>query len=1355
MHQYLYLIAALLALLPLSTCTTYCIAPEDGEANAVCLTFTQFANSSRDLQSNTITLILQPGNYTLDAEIFIFNVSQFSMLGNASTVTASPLNFTIVCESQAKFSFEAVNSIFIHGLSFVGCGDNTFSGVDQLTINDTIFSGTEESPTAIMLKQTTASIISSDFVSNRNGRNENGTYGAITASMTSNVSIDDCLFQNNSADYGGAIYAELGSTVRLTKCIFSGNSAFSYGSSIHASASIISISECTFSDNGGGTGSHVISLFNGTEPTLISRTNFSNNSKVILSVFNDITMMNCDFDYNRVPGNMVYIEVRSSLSIEYEGIVLVDSSKITLNNTSFYANEATESGGILVLNNAELITTSNVAYKENKAYEGTVVMIDSTASFYGTVEFNNNLGALTAVMSNVEFSGITLFSDNTPSTRDNDVLRGGAATIYFGTLRFTGINTTFTGNRALNGGAIQAIESNVYITTVTTITNNTAQLGGGVFMNRASLFILANTSILSNLAEYGGGIYILSATIFVTSSKESTVHSLAITSNTAKSGGGLFLSSNAHIYLYHIDARPHNISTVLVSNSAKNGGAIYVRDDSIMGVCEADSSSDVIHCFFQVVDLFRERGSVELYFESNTASVSGPLLFGGLLDRCTVSLLANSSFFETDLGSLQFNGMSYLRNVSNIKNADCITSHPVSVCFCFEDEPNCSLKVQSVTEQKGRNFKVSVIAFDHVGHALNATVFSTLQLPTRGDLDEGLRSQTVDDFCTNLTFSVTSVDDHERIIIYADGPCGSAGPSNRTIEVTFSDCSCPPGFDVNPNQMNACECVCSEFLADHVSSCIMETETFTKIDNTWIGYTNTTDSGGLIISSFCPYEYCHPPPKSFSLPNGASLQCANNRAGDLCGGCAQGYSLAVNQLGCVKCDDLWPLYTALISLATLTVGTLTVIVILFLKLTVTAGTINGFIFSANILKPIFPYPSKKYPTYLISFFNLDIGLNVCFYDGFDTYTKTWLELLFPIYLIFIVVMVIIISECSSKFARFIGKRNPVETLATLIFLSYANLLQFTIFALSHGVLKFSNGDYERVWLPDANIIFFSAKHTIMFIAAIIVLALVLIYTLLLFSWQWLIRLPNWKIFAVIRNTKLHSFIEMYHIPHNAKHRYWTGLLLLIRIIVYLVAVSTSSSDSTANHFTIVTALTILFFLKSLTIRVYKVWPVDILESVLIAVTIILSASSWYANDNRILIAVTYTSTIVMGSLFIGVVVYHTNRYVFKYKFDIKEQLTKVCLKVRQRLQAAESRSNHNQEQEGVTTELPAHLRHLNVNRFGSILCIMDSPTSSDYNQLQQPEMSTERIKEPAPVQPTSSILEGPSPIPESSTVSSL
>ena len=1378
MHQHQCSAVALLALLHLSACRMYYIIPRSpGEAacpnNNTCVILNKVANSSHYFDSNT-TLNFLPGNHSLDVEISISNISELRMLTNDSPASSTNLTVTILCDSRARFNIEVVNKVFINGLSFIGCGDNTFSKVDQIVIEDSTFHGTEYSSTALVLNGiTSASIIRNAFVFNQIGSYHSIAYGnvsrvggALVATMTSNVSIDNSMFQNNSADHGGALYAEVGSRIMLKNCLFSRNSAVSNGGSIHAQQSIISINKCAFSDNRGSNGIQVISLLSGA--SAITETNFTNNSEVILMTLGSIMIKDCNFAHNKVPVSTVFSEASALIDINYGGILLVYTSQVTMTNNTFYANEAAESGGILVFVNATLMTNGNMELLENAAFEGVVVLVDSSALFNGPIKFKNNLGALSVLTSSVEFADITLFLNNTPSTRDHDTIRGGAATVYFGTLNFTGPIANFTDNNAINGGALYAAESTIYISSEVAITNNVAQnVGGGIFIYNTFLYILSNMTISGNQAEYGGGIHILSSAIVLTSSAESTFHSLTLASNTAiHLGGGLFFSSNSNLYIYHLDPRPHNITTILASNNAESGGAIYVRDDTNLALCEADSFAELTvnsECFFQVVDFYRQSGTLRLNFESNTANASGSVMFGGLLDRCLVTRLASSSFFDTDLGSssIQSNGISYLLNVSNLENLSSIASYPVSICFCSGNQPNCSLQVQPIEVQKGRNFTVSVIALDQAGHPLNATIITTLQSPT-GGLGEGQQSQMIGGYCTDLTLSVTSIEDYEEVIVYADGSCGDAGPSRRTIDVTFSKCLCPIGFDVNLQQTSICECVCTlePRIARHISNCSTKEGAFTKTDNSWIDYENNT---GFIISPSCPYDYCHPFASvsiNLNIPNGANSQCANNRAGILCGGCQLNFSLSVGQSRCIKCDNIWPVYTTFMTLAGLIVGILLVILILFLNLTVTTGTINGFIFSANILKAIFPFPRDGYQTYLISFLNLDAGLDACYYDGYNAYHRTWFELGFPLYLIFIVVMVIIISEYSSRFARFIGKRNPLETLATLIFLSYAKVLQFTINALSFGVLEYPNGFCETVWLPDANIGYFDVKHAIMFTVAIATLIVVFFYTLLLFSWQWILRCPSWKVFALIRNTKFHSFIEMYHSPHNMRHRYWTGLLLFIRMIVYLVAVLTTSSDSTAKHLAIISILTALSVIKNLRVRVYNKWPVDILESVLIANTIILTAAAWYAlntDNHQVSIAATYTSTVIMVSLLIGVIAYHINYYVLKGKFDIQKQLTQLSIKIHQQSQSAENRDNgDNQDQQETTIDYPRPLHRLHLDRHNSTLYVMDSPTESDYRELhlqQQSEMSAEASEveqEPAPVEPTFSVLLAPSPIPEES-----
>ena len=102
------------------------------------------------------------------------------------------------------------------------------------------------------------------------------------------------------------------------------------------------------------------------------------------------------------------------------------------------------------------------------------------------------------------------------------------------------------------------------------------------------------------------------------------------------------------------------------------------------------------------------------------------------------------------------------------------------------------------------------------------------------------------------------------------------------------------------------------------------------------------------------------------------------------------------------------------------------------------------------------------------------------------YFKVWLQLLFPLYLILLVVAVILACKYSIKLAKLIGKQNPIATLATLILLSYARLLHSTISIFSYAALRYTpidkNYSFEKVvWLSDASILYLSGRHIPLFI----------------------------------------------------------------------------------------------------------------------------------------------------------------------------------------------------------------------------------------------------------------------------------
>ena len=234
-------------------------------------------------------------------------------------------------------------------------------------------------------------------------------------------------------------------------------------------------------------------------------------------------------------------------------------------------------------------------------------------------------------------------------------------------------------------------------------------------------------------------------------------------------------------------------------------------------------------------------------------------------------------------------------------------------------------------------------------------------------------------------------------------------------------------------------------------------------------------------------------------------------------------------------------------------------------------------------------------TVFISWLNLDLGIDVCYIEGMDIYTRTWLELAFPIYIILLVVLLIIISRYSSRFSNLIAKRNPVATLATLILISYGKLFHVVLLAqpFANVPLTYPDKTKQLVWFPDGSLNYFGGKHIVLFLASLLILGFCIIYSFLLLCWQLILYILNWKVFTCIKLPSLNLFMEAYHVPYTAKQCYWTGLLLFARAIIYIVATVNVSGDPQIQLVSIVVVLSCVILLKMfIATKIFKEWLID-------------------------------------------------------------------------------------------------------------------------------------------------------------------
>ena len=1169
------------------------------------------------------------------------------------------------------------------------------------------------------------------------------------------VEVKASRFMNNTAENsGGVLYTPIynyAHVIKLETSYFINNSAISGGVVAVLSNATVTVTESIFTRNYAIRGGAVFTLIGNNFTANYG--NFSHNSAksnggmIYSENQNRLKFKNCEFNSNRADNNggVVCLPLQSELNITGDncfignqahtgGVVYASESIINIHSQTLLManNTAIESGGAVYLAAASLTFFSgNHMLVGNQAHSGGVVY---------------------ARESIIHVYSQSLLMENNSATET-----GGAAYISKTDLTFFSGNNRLVHNQAHSGGALYAVSDNrvkAYSETLLMANNTARDTGGAVYLFKANLSFVSgnntlNISTNSAIRHDGGGLYLTMSElkirgeslhitrnrankngggIHATNSSVIVEGTVYFDSNEAENGGGVSLEKSAKLR----GTLAENGQINFVSNRASHyGGALYVDDATNPDVCRAVNNQSNIwsidsECFSKLVFI---------NISDNSAGVSGPNLFGGLLDRCTVHSEISKKYHMNKLGIISF------QNSSNINELqlDTISSHPVRLCFCRDGQPDCNYQPEPIQVNRGKAFSIEFIAYDQVHHAVNASIQCFLN-SSAGGLGEGQQTQNINNACTKLIYKLFTPNNYEQLTFSAvRDPCNNISEiSERNVMIEII-CFCPIGFQISNNNETSCDCICHQVLQSYEKTeCTLTTESIIRKENFWISYIDHiwSNTSGYVIYPYCPFDYCYTPDKQVSVnlnyPNGSDAQCDSNRTGTLCGTCKPGLSVSLGSSKCVRCPPYWPGLLVTIAIVFILSGIGLVAFLLVLNLTVAIGTLNTIIFYANIVaankSALFP-SGVSFASVFISWLNFDPGFDVCFFDGMDTYIKTWLQLAFPAYIIFLVVVIIQLSYYFDVFGRLVGKKDPVATLATLILLSYAKLLQTIITAFSSATLVYPDGSKKTLWLPDATIEYFTSKHAVLFFTAILILLVGLLYTLLLFSWQWFLCCPRKRV-KWIRNQKLSAFMEIYLVPYTPNHRYWTGLLLLVRVSVYLVSAFNPSGDPrvtlSATNF-IMSSL--LLYIATFGVRMYKNRFINIMETLTYFNIITLSLFTWYTidADTNHQAAVTNISVGITFIQLLPVILYHTYKHMNQKLFTMI-QGSVIFVKVKGKFSKKKQKKvNH----EPVPADEDIH-------QFYELLDMIDRPVNTnDYNIPQ--------VK-PKPVEPTQSVVEPPKPL---------
>ena len=887
-------------------------------------------------------------------------------------------------------------------------------------------------------------------------------------------------------------------------------------------------------------------------------------------------------------------------TLEYNARHPDSTEVISISNTTFLNNSASNGGAVWV----DLMTKRLQNSKKCHTTTASVVKIWNCT-------FVNNTGYLGAAVAFTSEKTYSTFTDLPTSAQFQLKIQ----------------KTSFENNQSPNEDTVLPILN--YELTPTTVTRSTVYLFGIQNISFANCQF-KNNSISGLLAEKSN-VFLEGDNIFY--------------NNSGVRGGAIFL---LYSYLY-----PRlNTKVSFVNNRASEvGGAIYIREEL--------SPYGNYPCPIQPEAPFgmpyNETGIV-FEFDTNTAKDAGASIYGGYFDTCNAESYKDLNRpVSSDPLSESSELDSILHFINNRSEVSEISSDPIGVCFCDGSLQNCTEKLRSITTFPGAHFNVTVVTVGQKNGFVKGVVRAIFRNSSlHHSLGKLQDSQSVDRYCTNLTYRVLSNNSVEYLELTVENPSELFGYLFTPPKLSFQLLPCPPGFALHGIPP---ACGCNNILTDAGITCNITTQTIHRPAGIWVGYSNGNDfteqvntSRRITVHKQCPFDYCIPR-DNINLEH-PDEQCDFNRSGVLCGQCRQGFSTVLGSNRCRKCENK---YLSLL-LAFGVAGMVLVALLIVCNLTIAEGTLSGLILYANIVQAnrssFLPCEANNTDdiilksmvcklSYITSWLSLDLGIETCFYDGMDMYSKAWLQFVFPVYIWFVVIVIIIASHYNSRAARLFG-RNAPKVLATLFLLSYTKILDAVFTAFS---FTFLDNGRQVVWLYDGNVEYFRGRHIpLVVLATLFVLAFLVPYTLIVLCIQCLQRRSWYGLLGWVRRLK--PLLDAYTGPYKDKYRFWTGLLLLVRFILLLAYACNAQGGASLNVLLTGVAASCLLAVEWAFMGIYKKWSLDLLEGSFLLNIAILSAATLYTetvNGDQIIVA--FISIIIACAMLVGILIFHVkNRF---------------------------------------------------------------------------------------------------------------
>ena len=602
------------------------------------------------------------------------------------------------------------------------------------------------------------------------------------------------------------------------------------------------------------------------------------------------------------------------------------------------------------------------------------------------------------------------------------------------------------------------------------------------------------------------------------------------------------------------------------------------------------SAADIRH-FNASVAIHNNKARMDVWCPPETPYPSNPnpkgnQIFNGHLYNCTLK--------TADGGSLSTN-LTILKRFIHLPSwsRSEVSSPPYYICLCAgknwteRNMWDCN-ESSSLTYLAGETPSLFVAVLEDMGVLLqgNLSINYKLSAKTTSAILNTTR-------CVEIPLDTQLLVKNDLLVLYfkvtrTRNICNPYSPPDTYFlwhSINIKTIHCPIGLEGNTTSQS-CDCV--PFLKHHNFQCFSMNSKVFKQNNKhyWMALQNNR----LVFSKYCLPIFCNNILKEQGVSlrdinSTLSVQCSktNSRVGFLCSECPKGYSSGFGDYACIQCDGPWfilavPVYAL--------VGLVLIALLFLFNLTVVEGTISGVSFYANIMYLFGDFMQDKlisvYLAKIILALNFGPTFVSCFSNEMDEFVRFLLNFIFSYYLLLLVFFIILGAH---KFnlrifrVEFIAKR-AVPVLATLIVITYANLILLVINVLRNTSIYTYDPNTliepYKVWLFQPTLRYFSGRHLVLGMLAMIVTLLYLIPLTVVILFGDLLRRN------CIRSLWFSHFLDVFHGAYRWPLGFWLGLRLMI--VIFLSALRIMLPNHI--YISVFVLILILFFIETIAVKPY-------------------------------------------------------------------------------------------------------------------------------------------------------------------------